>query len=167
MFTRSTAFYDAIYTAIGKDYPCEAQQLRALIQEHKRSPGNILLDVACGTGAHLAALQEFYQVEGLELDGGMLEIARQRCPGVMFHQADMADFALGRRFDVVILHVQFNRLREDSLPTPQNATHHEPTRPVRRPRHRRTLARTGEVPAWASWRRLCRSTRFEDCPDEY
>jgi SAM-dependent methyltransferase len=31
----------------------------------------------------------------------MLELARQRCPDVPFHRADMADFDLGRRFDVV------------------------------------------------------------------
>ena len=31
----------------------------------------------------------------------MLELARERCPDVPFHEADMADFALGRSFDVV------------------------------------------------------------------
>lgn len=102
MFTRSVAFYDAIYAAAGKDYVREAQRVHALIQEHKRSTGTSLLDVACGTGGHLAVLREWYQVEGLDVDPQMLAMARRRCPGVRFHQADMVDFDLRRAFDTVM-----------------------------------------------------------------
>ena len=102
MFTKSAAFYDAIYASLGKDYAAEAQRLHELIQQHKRSPGHALLDVACGTGSHLALLQQWHDVEGLDLDPGMLEIARQRCPDVPLHQADMVDFDLRRRYDVVV-----------------------------------------------------------------
>ncbi len=102
MFTKSSAFYDAIYAAMGKDYAREAQQLNTIIQEHKRSPGKRLLDVACGTGAHLAELRHAYEVEGLDLDARMLKIARRRCPGVTFYHADMVNFDVGRHYDVVI-----------------------------------------------------------------
>jgi SAM-dependent methyltransferase len=40
-------------------------------------------------------------VTGLDLDPVMLEIARQRNPGIQFHRGDMTDFDLGRTFDVV------------------------------------------------------------------
>ncbi len=102
MFTKSSAFYDAIYAAMGKDYAREAQQLDTIIQEHKRSSGNRLLDVACGTGAHLAELRHAYEVEGLDLDAHMLKIAKRRCPGVRFHHVDMVTFDLGQHYDVVI-----------------------------------------------------------------
>ncbi|OLC29338.1 MAG: hypothetical protein AUH31_07190 [Armatimonadetes bacterium 13_1_40CM_64_14] len=102
MFTKSAAFYDAIYAAMGKDYVREAQQVHALIQEHTRAPGRTLLDVACGTGNHLAVLREWYEVAGLDLDTRMLAIARRRCPGVRFYRSDMAAFHLDRRFDAVI-----------------------------------------------------------------
>jgi len=102
MFTKAAAFYDAIYAAMGKDYAGEAQRLHELIQQYKRCPGNTLLDVACGTGRHLAFLQQWYDVEGLDLDDAMLAIARRRCPDVVFHQADMVDFDLGRQFDVIV-----------------------------------------------------------------
>ncbi|MBI3925330.1 MAG: class I SAM-dependent methyltransferase [Armatimonadetes bacterium] len=95
MFDRSAAFYDALYSF--KDYDAEALRLRALIGR----PGARLLDVACGTGAHLARLREDYRVEGLELDPRMLAAARERLPGVPLHQGDMLDFDLGRRFDAV------------------------------------------------------------------
>src|SRR5690242_12139387 len=99
MFTKSAAFYDAIYSF--KDYSAEAVQVAAVIEQNKRSQGKTLLDVGCGTGQHLQYLGENYQVEGLDLDGELLKIARGRCPDVPFHQADMVDFDLGKQFDVV------------------------------------------------------------------
>lgn len=101
MFSKSEAFYDAIYGTM-KDYAHEAQQLHELIQLYKQSSGTTLLDVACGTGRHIPFLREHYTVEGLELDEHMLAIARQRNPEVIFHHADMADFDLGHRFDVIL-----------------------------------------------------------------
>lgn len=99
MFSKSQRYYDAIYGF--KNYEAEAARLRALIDKHKRAPGNTLLDVACGTGAHITFLREAFEVEGLDLDEGMIRIARARNPGVVFHLADMVSFDLGRRFDVV------------------------------------------------------------------
>ncbi len=99
--TRSAQYYDALYAAIGKDYAQEAEHLHALVQPYKRSHGNMLLDVACGTGAHIPFLQPFYQLAGLDLDPAMLAIARQRYADVPFYQADMVDFSLDQHFDVV------------------------------------------------------------------
>ena len=102
MFTESATLYDAIYAAMGKDYLSEAQRLHELIQQHKRCSGDRLLDVACGTGGHLTFLQQWYEVEGLDLDAGMLVIARERYPDVVLHQADMVDFELDRQFDAIV-----------------------------------------------------------------
>lgn len=99
LVSRTTAdLYDVIYGA--KDYASESAELHTLIQA--RCPGaRSLLDVACGTGAHLAYLRHWYDVAGVDLDPGMLAHARQRLPGVPLHQGDMASFRLGRRFDAV------------------------------------------------------------------
>jgi SAM-dependent methyltransferase len=100
MFDKSAQLYDAIYAF--KDYAAEAEQAHGLIHEHKRCPGRALLDVACGTGGHVAGLARHYDVEGLDLDGELLDVARRRHPEVIFHRADMVDFDLGRRFDAVV-----------------------------------------------------------------
>jgi SAM-dependent methyltransferase len=99
MFCESARFYDAIYSY--KDYAAEAGWLRYLLTEHGHPDGR-LLDVACGTGAHLVHLREHYEVEGLDLDPGMLEVARAKLPAIAFHEENMLDFELGRRFDVVV-----------------------------------------------------------------
>jgi ubiquinone/menaquinone biosynthesis C-methylase UbiE len=93
--------YDAIYRARGKDYAAEAERICTLVQQHKGSQGNTLLDVACGTGNHIAYLREKFDVEGLDNSQEMLEAARAKFPGCQFHHADMVDFDLGRRFDVI------------------------------------------------------------------
>ena len=99
MFSRSARIYDAVYASI-RDYPREAAELDRLIQA--RRPGaRTLLDVGCGTGAHLEQMTG-YEVEGLDLDPEILAVARERLPQVAFHQADMADFDLGKRFDAVV-----------------------------------------------------------------
>src|SRR5216684_1381261 len=101
MFSKSEAFYDAIYGTM-KDYAREAEQIRELIQQYKQSSGTTLLDVACGTGRHIPFLRQHYTVEGLDLDEHMLAIAHQRNPGIIFHHADMVDFDLGHLFDVIV-----------------------------------------------------------------
>ena len=101
MFSKSAKFYNALYESMGKDYAAEAQKVHHIIQQHKKSPGNALLEVACGTGLHASILQQNYQVEGLDLDAEMLIVANQNHPGITFHQADMVDFDLGKQFDVI------------------------------------------------------------------
>lgn len=99
MFTKSAEFYDVIYS--WKDYATEAELVRRFIEANRQSPGLTLLDVGCGTGHHVQYLQEYFRAEGLDLDPELLKVAYGRCPGVLFHEADMVDFDLGRRFDAV------------------------------------------------------------------
>ncbi len=75
MFTNSAEIYDAIYEA-SVDFAAASTRIDALIQQRKRTPGASLLDVGCGTGAFLTHLHRQYAVEGLELDAGMLAVAR-------------------------------------------------------------------------------------------
>ncbi|WP_101948167.1 bifunctional 2-polyprenyl-6-hydroxyphenol methylase/3-demethylubiquinol 3-O-methyltransferase UbiG [Mycobacterium sp. 3519A] len=98
MFIKSAPFYDALYGFV--DYSAAVERLREVIQANAPHAAT-LLDVGCGTGRHLRHFQKFYDVEGLDLNGLLLETARERCPDVRFHEASMLDFSLPRRFDVV------------------------------------------------------------------
>jgi trans-aconitate methyltransferase len=94
-------FYDAVFESRGKDFAGEAGKLAALIREH-RPRARSLLDVACGTGAHLAAFATLFDdVEGIEYAPAMAAVARTRLPQTPIHSGDMRDFALGRTFDAV------------------------------------------------------------------
>ena len=98
MFARSARIYDAVYA--WKDYGREAVRVHELVQARKPGAAT-LLDVACGTGAHLAELRRWYRCEGLDLDSDLLAVARERLPAVPIHEGDMRDFDLGRCFDAV------------------------------------------------------------------
>lgn len=100
-YSTTAKVYDLLYAVIRKDYAAEAQELHELVQG--RSPGaSTVLDVACGTGAHLAHLRRWYDVAGVDVEPAMLEQARRRLPEVPVDLADMRTLDIGRRFDAVV-----------------------------------------------------------------
>jgi len=102
MYTKTAAFYDAIYAARGKDYAGEAAWLRAAIAGEREGSSLRLLDVACGTGMHLSMLDAHFTVSGLDADHAMIAIARQRLPGIPLRVARMQDFPRTDPADVVL-----------------------------------------------------------------
>src|SRR5215211_1907761 len=102
MFSKSAQFYDEIYASIDKNYEAEAKKAHRFIQNYQQTKGKSLLDVACGTGFHASLLSQYYQVEGLDLDPEMLQVAKKKHPKIPFHQGDMTDFDLKRQFDVIV-----------------------------------------------------------------
>lgn len=101
MFSASADVYDLIYSGF-KDYAAEVAAIRELI-ERLRPGSRTILDVACGSGEHARLLaQAGYRVAGLDLSPDFVRIAAAKTPGAAFHVADMVDFDLGTRFDVVL-----------------------------------------------------------------
>jgi SAM-dependent methyltransferase len=102
-FDHQSAWYDAIYAARGKDFAAEADRVLAAATEARggRPPASVL-DVACGTGAHLEAFApKVDRIAGVDLHEGMLAAARRRLPGARLEACDMRRMDLGERFDLV------------------------------------------------------------------
>ena len=95
-FGRSQRLYDAVYS--WKDYAAEAERL----QPHLR--GTSILDVACGTGGHIPHLRGAYEVVGVDIDPGMLDIAHEKNPGAEFHAGDMTLLELEGDSTVLTMH---------------------------------------------------------------
>ena len=98
MFDETPELYDLFYEA--KDYGREAERIRELVRA-KHPSASSLLDVACGTGVHLAHLRRWFAVEGVDINQKLLAVAKERLSDVPLHQGDMRALALGRTFDVV------------------------------------------------------------------
>ncbi|WP_325050277.1 class I SAM-dependent methyltransferase [Actinomadura craniellae] len=93
--------YELIYRSRGKDWAAEAADAARIVRE-RYPEADSLLDVACGTGAHLETFRTLFgHTEGVELSPDMLDVAARRLPGVPLHEMDMRDFSLGRTFDAV------------------------------------------------------------------
>ena len=93
-------YYDLLYS--WKDYDNESRIITGLIKRYRKSPGNSLLDVGCGTGKHIQHLAARFDCVGLDASEEMLEQAKRNAKGVEFVRGDMVDFDLGRKFDVVL-----------------------------------------------------------------
>ncbi len=98
-FHDTARFYDTVYGHL--DYSAHAKAVDAAIRAN-RLDARSLLDVACGTGRHLAVFRNRYDVvAGVDIDPALIEIARERNPDIDIHHADMTDFDLEQRFDAV------------------------------------------------------------------
>lgn len=102
MFSQSAQLYDLIYSSF-KDYPAEAAFIADCLR-CERPACRAVLDVACGTGEHarLLAEEHGFEVDGVDVEPGFIEIASGKNPGGRFRVADMADFSLSQRYDAVI-----------------------------------------------------------------
>lgn len=98
MYSETAEYYDEIYSFL--DYAESTRHLLEVIEP--RTNGKRLLDIACGTGKHLTEFKNAgYEVEGVDLDPNMVRIALERNPGVTVQEADMCEFSLGHKFDVI------------------------------------------------------------------
>lgn len=100
-FNEVAGYYDAMYVD-RPGYEKECDNVVKLIRQHGKTDGNDLLDIACGTGEQARFLSRYFQVVGLDLSVGMLDVAKKKVPEAEFVAADMCDFDLGRQFDAVI-----------------------------------------------------------------
>ena len=97
-YERSAVWYDRIYG--DKAYRREAKSVARLI-DRCRPGAQTFLEVGCGTGGHLMFLRERLRCEGMDLSESMLAQARDKLPEMRFVRADMRDFDMGKRYDVV------------------------------------------------------------------
>jgi ubiquinone/menaquinone biosynthesis C-methylase UbiE len=98
VFSESAEYYDLVYRK--KDYRGEVVKLEKLFDQYVPE-GRTLLDIACGTGEHLRFLSG-YQIAGIDLDPNFVRLVQEKLPGGRFQVADMSQFELGSKFDIVL-----------------------------------------------------------------
>ncbi len=103
--------YAQIYDALKGNRAETIERVQMLMHEYCPHAQSIL-DLACGTGSVLQGFADGpYSITGLDSSASMLERARQKLPDVPFIQADMVDFKLERKFDVIYcVHNSVNHL---------------------------------------------------------
>jgi SAM-dependent methyltransferase len=100
LYQKFAQYYDLIYQ--WKDYAGEVEFIKKVVERHKDSNVNHLLEVACGTGNHTQELVKSYNVTAVDLNSNMLDIARDKLPDVEFILQDMKQLNLGRKFDIIV-----------------------------------------------------------------
>ena len=101
MYKIVSKYYDMMYVN-DESYKSEIDKVISLIDQYKKSEGNTLLDIACGTGAQAAYLQNQFTVTGIDISDEMLEIAKNKVKKAFFVNADMCNFSLNNQYDVIV-----------------------------------------------------------------
>ena len=98
------AAFARFYDEIMGDRWADIERVRKYIARYQPSTAS-LLELGCGTGAVLAGLagsDPRLVVAGVDRSPEMLALARRKVPAARLVLADMTEFSLGTRFDVVI-----------------------------------------------------------------
>jgi SAM-dependent methyltransferase len=100
LYSELAPVYDEMYRSIF-DYEQEFHFYDTLLSKH--GCGSVL-EIGCGGGPLISRfLEAGYRYTGLDLSAAMLRIARRHHPGARFIRGDMRNFALGRKFDAVLI----------------------------------------------------------------
>ena len=76
LYNRFARYYDLSYA--WKEYDKESIQIINKLRAVKKSNGNKLLDVACGTGNLLAHLSGTFSCVGIDISKNMINLAKKR-----------------------------------------------------------------------------------------
>ena len=94
-------YYDQIYLT-KKHYQKEAEIVKGVIKQFEKKQSRTLLDVGCGTGEHLKYLSSDFQCTGIDINRTMIKTAKNKVPNARFKVANMINFRLKERFDVIV-----------------------------------------------------------------
>jgi len=92
-------YYDLIYS--WKDYKKEVEIIEKVISKYKKSRGKELLEVACGSGHHIEYFKKNFSCTGIDINQGILNVAKTKFKNITFKKADMINFKLNKKFDVI------------------------------------------------------------------
>ena len=85
-----------------------------LLREIELSPGALVLDAGCGTGALLKRIADTYEITGcgIDIEENMISEARSKCPQMSFSVADCDRMPFGDQiFDAVITCMAYHHFR--------------------------------------------------------
>lgn len=123
-YDKLSKYYDMIHNE--KDYKSECDYFSKIILKNKKSQGNNLLDLACGTGEHIKFFKRNFVCEWLDSSKKMIEIAKNKNPEIKFYVDDMTSFKLDKKYDVIT--ILFNSIwyldKEQLQKTVKNAYNH-------------------------------------------
>ena len=94
-------YYDLLHHK--KNYQQEAKDFSKLIKRYKIAKGNLLVDLACGSGNHISYLKKDFDVLGVDISKKLIKIAKKKNPDVNFFVDDISKIKFYQKFDVITI----------------------------------------------------------------
>jgi len=86
-----------------EEYVEETEQFSKVIKENSKVDPKTLLHLSCGAGGNEYTFKKHFKVTGVDISEGMLEIARNCNPEVLYLYGDMRTIKLGKCFDAIAI----------------------------------------------------------------
>jgi len=86
-----------------EEYTEDTELFSKVIKEHSKIDVKTLLHLGCGAGGNDYTLKKHFDVTGVDISEGMLEVARKLNPEVTYLYGDMRTIRLNRYFDAVAI----------------------------------------------------------------
>ncbi|MDI6815631.1 MAG: class I SAM-dependent methyltransferase [Actinomycetota bacterium] len=86
-----------------ENYVEETDLLAELVKGHSKIAVRKVLHLGCGAGGNDYVFKRHFDVTGVDIAEGMLEIAKQLNPEVTYRHGDMRTIELGESFDAVVI----------------------------------------------------------------
>ena len=86
-----------------EEYVKETELYCKAIRDHSKIEPRTLLHLASGAGNNDYTFKKYFTVTGVDISKGMLEVARQLNPEVIYHYGDMRTVELEKEFDAVVI----------------------------------------------------------------
>ncbi|ALO45965.1 class I SAM-dependent DNA methyltransferase [Pseudohongiella spirulinae] len=100
LYSDLSAYYDDF--CAGVDYHEQSAFAHRVLSAFGSPDGAVALDLACGTGAHLARMQAYgYELHGLDLNPAMLKQAQVKVPRARLIESDMSALDVHEVYDLV------------------------------------------------------------------
>ena len=96
------------------NYLDETTSLAEEIRRTSRREVRTLLNLGCGGGHHDYGLKRYFQVVGIDLSEGMLDLARKLNPEAEYMADDIRSVRLGTTFDAVTIFDAINHMTTES-----------------------------------------------------
>lgn len=97
-YERLAKIYDKDWGTFSISY---LRLIKHLSHKYNFKPSSVL-DVACGTGNLASELSKLdYEVTGIDISKDMINIAKSNNPELQFHVADMTNFSIDGKFDLI------------------------------------------------------------------
>lgn len=102
LYTDLAVLYDKLYSY--KDYDTETEKVLKIINQklHTSSAKISLLDLACGTGKHLAYfIKQGLSCSGLDGNADIIKVAKKNNPKAVFYNQDLNSLKLPEKYHVI------------------------------------------------------------------
>ena len=91
-----------------EDYAKETEHYCTVLREYSKIEPKTLLHLGSGAGINDYTFKKHFEVTGVDISKGMLEVAERLNPEVAYHFGDMRTVRLGKVFDAVIIPESIN-----------------------------------------------------------